>query len=161
MGNHRPVAELEPLFAVRAKIQRLEVALAGLLVSGSVPLHKEATPLMSTLEYQAPQPLEASLFPSDQAVLGDEAIKRIFSSKVELPEKAKVAVMQFPSGDDTAARYYVYCYWRQEEYVKTQQEYSDALSTTLLASKRIAEVTPLPSLMPPRQCSDRQRLMMI
>jgi len=108
---------------------------------------------MSTSEYQARPPLEASLFPSDQAVLGDEAIKRILSSKVELPEKAKVAVMKFPTGEETAARYYGYYYWRQEEYLKTQQEYSEALSTTLLASKRIAEVTPLPSLMTPRQAS--------
>jgi len=137
---------------MREKLLNVEVALACLLVSGCVPMRKEATPIMSTSEYQARPPLEGSLFPSDQAVLGDEAIKRILSSKVELPEKARVAVMKFPLGDDTAGRYGYY-YWRQEEYVKTQQEYSDALSTTLVASKRIAEVTPLPSLMTPRQAS--------
>ena len=138
---------------MREKLLNVEVALACLLVSGCVPMRKEATPIMSTSEYQARPPLEGSLFPSDQAVLGDEAIKRILSSKVELPEKARVAVMKFPLGDDTAGRYYGYYYWRQEEYLKTQQEYSDALSTTLVASKRIAEVTPLPSLMTPRQAS--------
>ena len=137
---------------MREKLLNMEVALACLLVSGCVPMRKEATPIMSTSEYQARPPLEGSLFPSDQAVLGDEAIRRILSSKVELPEKARMAVMKFPLGDDTAGRYGYY-YWRQEEYVKTQQEYSDALSTTLVASKRIAEVTPLPSLMTPRQAS--------
>ena len=105
-----------------AKIRRFGVVLAGLLLSGCVAMHKEAAPLMSSQEYQARPPLEASLFPSDQAVLGDEAIKRILSSKVELPGKAKVAVMKFLLGDGAAARYYGYCYWRQEEYVKTQQE---------------------------------------
>jgi len=138
---------------MREGIFKLDVALAGFLLSGCVPLHKEAAPMMSTAEYQTRPPLEGSLFPSDQAVLSDEAIKRILSSKLELPEKARVAVMKFPMGEDTAGRYYGYYYWRQEEYVKTQQEYSDALSTTLLASKRIAEVTPLPSLMTPRQAS--------
>ncbi len=118
-------------------IHRFGVILMGLLLTGCVAAHKDAAPLMSSSEYQARPPLEASLFPSDQAVLGDEAIKRILSSKVELPEKAKVAVMKFPLGDNAAARYYGYYYWRQEEYVKTQQEYSDALSTAPLASKRM------------------------
>lgn len=104
---------------------------------------------MSSSEYQARPLLEASLFPSDQAVLSDEAVRRILSSKLELPEKARVAVMKFSTGDNEAPRYY----WRLEEYVKTQQEYSDALSTTLLTSKRIAEVTPLPSLMTPGKAS--------
>jgi len=116
-------------------------------------MHKEPAPLMSSSEYQARPPLEASLFPSDQSVLGDEAIRRILSSKLELQEKAKVAVVKFPLGDSAAARTYGYYYWRQEEYVKIQQEYSDALSAALLASKRIAEVTPLPSLMTPKQAS--------
>ncbi len=138
---------------MRATIRRVGVVLAGLLLSGCVPLHKEAAPLMSSSEYQARPLLEASLFPSDQSVLGDDAIKRILSSKVELPEKAKVAVMKFALGESAAARYYGYYYWRQEAYVKTQQEYSDALSRGLSASKRIAEVTPLPSLMTPAHAS--------
>ena len=75
-------------------IHRIGVVLTGLLLTGCLAAHKDAAPLMSSSEYQARPPLEASLFPSDQAVLGDEAIKRILSSKVELPEKAKVAVMK-------------------------------------------------------------------
>ncbi len=135
-------------------IQRIAAALAAVLLSGCMTaMREQPAPLMSSSEYQARPPLGASLFPSDQAVLSDEAIQRILSSKVELREKAKLAVMKFPSGDDTAARYYGYYYWRQEEYLKTQAEYSDALSTGLSASKRLAEVTPLPSLMIPKQAS--------
>ncbi len=87
-------------------IHRFGVGLTGLLLSGCVAAHKDAAPLTSSSEYQARPPLEASLFPSDQAVLGDEAIKRILSSKVELPEKPTVAVMKSPLGDNAAARHY-------------------------------------------------------
>jgi hypothetical protein len=46
-------------------------------------------------EYAAKESIATSLFPSDQAVMGDDAIARILSSKLELPAKAKVALMEF------------------------------------------------------------------
>lgn len=93
------------------------------------------------------EPIAASLFPSDQVVLGDDAVARILSSRLELPSKARVALMKFPerNGD----RYYGRYYWRDEVYLKLQQNQIDALTGKLVASGDIAEVTPLPSLMTP------------
>ncbi len=96
-------------------------------------------------------PIATSLFPSDQAVMSDDAVGRILSSKLELPAKAKVALMKFP--DMHGSRYYGRYYWRDEDYLKLQQSQVDTLTQALLASDQIAEVTPLPSLMTPTRVS--------
>ena len=110
-------------------------------------------PMMATAEYAAKEPIATSLFPSDQAVMGDEAIGRILSSKLELPAKGKLALMRFPDGDAWGSRYYGSYYWRDENYVKLQQVQVETLTSSLLASEQILEVAPLPSLMTPRQLS--------
>ena len=107
---------------------------------------------MSTQDYADREPVATSLFPSDQAVLSDEAVARILSSKLELPAKAKLALMKY-SGDGFGTRYYGSFYWRDEQYLQLQQAQVDTLSRALLASEQIAEVTPLPTLMIPKQMS--------
>ena len=130
------------------KIYLIALALAGAMLSGCV--NHRPVAVVATPEYAARESVATSLFPSDQAVLGDEAVARILSSKLELPVKAKVALMKFPDGN--ASRYGNY-YWRDEEYMKLQQGQVDTLSQALLASDQIVEVTPLPSLMTPKQLS--------
>ncbi len=107
--------------------------------------------MMATAEYAAKEPIATSLFPSDQAVMSDEAVGRILSSKLELPAKAKVALMKFPGGNGW--RDYGRYYWRDEDYLKLQQSQVDTLTQSLQASDQIAEVTPLPSLMTPSRVS--------
>lgn len=106
---------------------------------------------MATPEYAARQTIETSLFSSDQSVLDDAAVKTILSSKLELPAKAKIALMRFP--DSEAQKNYGRYYWRSEEYLKLLQSQMDALSTALRASEQITETTPLPSLMTPQRAS--------
>ncbi len=98
-------------------------------------------------------PIATSLFPSDRAVLGDEAVARILSSKLELPAKARLALMKFPGSESGGSRYYGSYYWRNEDYQRIQQAQIEALSAPLISSDRVAEVTPLPSLMIPQQIS--------
>ena len=130
----------------------LALAFAGALLSGcETSRPSAATPLMAMADYAAKEPIATSLFPSDQAVLGDEAVARILSSKLELPAKAKLALLKFSEAE--GSRNYGRYYWRDEEYLKLQQVQIDTLSRTLLASDQIAEVTPLPSLMVPSRMS--------
>jgi hypothetical protein len=129
------------------KTHLLALAFAGTVLSGCA----SQKPVMATVEYAAKEPIATSLFSSDQAILGDEAVERILSSKLELPAKAKVALMKFPDAD--GSRYNGSYYWRDEEYLKLQQVQVDTLSKALLASDQIVEVTPLPSLLTPRQLS--------
>ena len=127
------------------------MTLAGALFAGcSTPHLATSTSTALTEDYAARPPIATSLFPSDQAVLGDDAVTRILGSKLELPPKAKVAVMRFPVAE--GSRYYG-SYWRDEEYLKAQQSQFDGLSRALLDSQYIVELTPLPSLMTPSRVS--------
>lgn len=97
--------------------------------------------------------LTESLFKSDQAVMEEEAVRRILESKVNLPANARVAIMKFPGTENTAMRYYGQYYWRVEDYIKAQQEYIDTISKKLIASGRVREASPLPSLLTPHNVS--------
>src|SRR5215471_4692249 len=95
-------------------IPTLHTAVMILLV-GCESMPRAVTPVAATSEYAAREPIASSLFPSDQAILSDEAVQRILSSKLELPTKAKVALMKFPEAEGSR-RYY----WRDQEYLKLQ-----------------------------------------
>ena len=126
------------------------LVLAGALLAGCQKGLERSTPLMARSDYLAREPIAESLFPSDQAVLGDEAVGKILSSKLELPGKAKLALMKFPETDESGYGRYR---WREEQYLRLQQEQVDTLSKALLLSDQIAEATPLPSLMTPSRLS--------
>ena len=125
---------------------------AAAMFSGCAKMPQSTVPLPGFKDHEPP-PIATSLFPSDQAVLGDAAVERILSSRLELPAKARLALMRFPDGDRWGSRYYGNYYWRDEDYVKLQQLQVETLSTTLLKGEQINEVLPLPSLMTPRQVS--------
>src|SRR5512140_2815226 len=128
------------------------VATLGALLSGCATNSRGlVSPMTSSAEYEAKEPIMTSLFPSDQAVLGDEAVRRILESKLELPARAKLALMKFPDGE--GSRHYGRYYWHDEEYLKLQQSQVDALAQALAASEQIAAVMPLPSLMTPSRVS--------
>jgi len=127
----------------------LVAALVGLAGCASSPKQ----PVMMSPEYAERPPIATSLLPSDQAVLGDESVARILSSKVELPASSKLALMRFPDSDGSGSRYYGRYYWRSEAYLQVQQAQIETISAPLLASDQIAEVTPLPSLMTPERIS--------
>jgi hypothetical protein len=103
--------------------------------------------------YEEPPTLTSSLFASDQAVLGDEAIRKILISRLELPDDAKVALIKFPGSHHGALRYYGSYYWRSEGYLKTQQKYIDTVSERLSASESVSEVVLLPSLLTPNDAT--------
>ncbi len=126
--------------------QMLCLAALGAFLSGCATERSGlVTPMMASTDYAAKEPITTSLFPSDQAVLGDEAVRRILESKLELPVKAKLALMKFPEGEGSR--------WRNEEYLKLQESQVDTLTRALLASDQIVEVMPLPSLMTPSRVS--------
>ncbi len=129
----------------------LTLALSGAVLSGCAISPKSATPIAATAEYAGRDAIATSLFPSDQAVMSDDAVGRILSSKLELPAKAKVALMKFPDGEGSG--YYGRHYWRDEDHLKLQQSQVDTLTQALLGSDQIVEVTPLPSLMTPSRVS--------
>jgi hypothetical protein len=133
--------------------------MVAVLVAGcSAPIALEDAQMMSMRDgvataYEERPTLTGSLFKSDQAVMDDEAIRRILSSKVVLADDARIALMKFPGPERAALRYYGYHYWRSEDYLKTQQQYIDTISGKLAASDRVAEVILLPSLLTPMEAT--------
>src|SRR6187399_2894128 len=87
----------------------LALAFAGALLSGCANPQR-ASQMPARADYSAREPIATSLFPSDLAVLGDEAVVRILSSKLELPAKARLAVMKFPDVEGSGARSYGRCF---------------------------------------------------
>ena len=55
-----------------------------LLLAGCTMVPEGSAPMMTTAEYAERPSIETSLFSSDQAVVSDEAIQRILSSKLEI-----------------------------------------------------------------------------
>lgn len=131
-------------------IKSLVLIVAVATLAGCAHGVRSSTPIPAAT-YREPPAIVTSLFPSDQAVLGDEAVARILSSRLELPAKAKLALMRFPDNQGWGPRYYGGDYWRNEEFLRVQQAQVDTLTSPLRASDAIAEITPLPSLMTPRQ----------
>jgi hypothetical protein len=134
---------LEKLHAMKLALL-LTLGLIAVLASGCDSMQPSHMPYGVTPVYEPKPTLTSSLFPSDQAVLGEEAVNRILSSKLELPAKAKVAILKFPEGRT---------YWRDEETLKLQQAQFDMLANALLKSDQIVDVIPLPSIMTPTQLS--------
>ena len=93
--------------------------------------------------------LTESLFGSDQAVISQEAVEKILSSKIELPDSTKLAILRFPETSDSRSRIYGYGYWRSEDYLSLQQSYLDSLETYIGKSERIDQTVVLPSLLTP------------
>ena len=106
-------------------------------------------------DYQERAKLESSLFSSDQGVMSEDAVHQVLNSKVELPGKAKVALIKYEGNDHQvgSSKYYGYFYWRSEEYLKLQQLFIDTVRDKLIQSENISEVTPLPSLLLPKDAT--------
>jgi hypothetical protein len=108
---------------------------------------------LSSAEYQERPVLESSLFKSDKDVLGEEAIQRILSSKLVIPEILSIALYRIQENPQQAIRYYGYGYWRSEEYLKVQQSFISTLAEGISKSDRILEVVSLPSLLTPKEAT--------
>jgi hypothetical protein len=107
--------------------------------------------MVSSPEYQERPVLESSLFRSDKDSLGEDAIQRILSSKLVVPDIISIALYRIQERPQQAIRYYGYGYWRSEEYLKVQQSFIATLADTISQSDRVSEVVSLPSLLTPKE----------
>jgi hypothetical protein len=109
------------------------------------------TAKISSDEYQERPVLESSLFRSDKDILGEDAIQRILSSKLTLPDIVSIALYRVKESPQQAIRYYGYGYWRSEEYLKVQQSFISTITDEISRSNRVLEVVSLPSLLTPKE----------
>jgi hypothetical protein len=123
------------------------ILVAGIVHSGG----KAEGAMVSSPEYQERPVLESSLFQSDKDMLGEEAIQRILSSKLVIPDMISIALYRIQGSPQRAIRYYGYGYWRSEEYLKVQQSFISAISDEIAKSDRVLEVVSLPTLLTPKE----------
>jgi hypothetical protein len=90
-------------------------------------------------------PLTQSLFKSDQAVLSNQEIDRILSSRVYAPAKARVAVVRI------GGRYPWGRTWWSENVAQIEQQGVDRLLTALRSSGRVDKAVVLPTMLTPAQ----------
>jgi hypothetical protein len=127
-----------------------------IIITLTILISSCATPRKAYMpDYQERPKLESSLFSSDQVILSEDAVKRILDTKVDLPKSAKVALIKYEGNDHRvgSSKYYGYYFWRSEEFLKLQQTFIDTVARKLLSSSSIVEVTPLPSLLLPKDAS--------
>lgn len=102
-------------------------------------------PYMASAEYQSRAKASESLFGTDEAVLRGANIEQILSSRVVIPQKARLAIMQF--GEARPWR------WWSEDFAKLDEDLETGIVTRLQNSKRLADVSLLPSMMVPEKQS--------
>ncbi|MDB5290737.1 MAG: hypothetical protein JWL69_1978 [Phycisphaerales bacterium] len=87
----------------------------------------------------------SSLFKSDQAVMSNEDIEKVLSSKVYPPSRGRMAVV--PIG----GRYPAGRTWWSENVAQLEQQSTDGLVNTFRSSPRLSKVVVLPTMLTPAQ----------
>jgi hypothetical protein len=149
---HQSLAEEETMRNRRISGCSCALCAVFLLVGGlAYSAGKAEGAMVSSSEYQQRPVLESSLFRSDKDSLGEDAIQRILSSKLVIPEVISIALYRIQQNPQQAIRYYGYGYWRSEEYLKVQQSFISTIADEISRSERVLEVVSLPSLLTPKE----------
>jgi hypothetical protein len=98
---------------------------------------KMAPPYAASSEYQNRALLEQSLFRSDQALLSNEEIRTILSSRIELPRQAHLSILRLGQSDEALA--WVFLSGQANPF------------SGLVQHSRLARVSWLPSLLVPEK----------
>ena len=128
---------------------------AGLILSVALLTGCSTSRLLVDQEYQERPSLETSLFRGDQDYISEEAVQQILAGRIEIPQRAKVAIFRYQGAEEAfyARSAYGYSYWRTEAYIKAQEELVDVLQSALDNSGRVSEATILPSMLVPTRPS--------
>ena len=118
----------------------LALMAAGCATSADIA---QVSPQTSTLMQSpaAEQPIQQSLFKEDQAVISNDDMAKILSSKLTLPDHAKLAVVRFGQ--------LPYWWGWSEEFTRVNKQIDADFLGRLASSSRIREVAYLPSLVTP------------
>jgi hypothetical protein len=121
----------------------LIACLAATLVTGCASMQSaEAPDGIQPGEEQASAATPGSLFPGDQVVLSDQQIERIFQTRIETPNDAKLAVIRYGS--------WPAWYW-SEDFARLDQQSLQAFMDKLKSVPALRTVQIIPEMLVPRQ----------
>lgn len=133
---------------MRALASGLAVGIGLLALAGCQTTMAERSPDAGQVlneQAGASPALAESLFKSDQAVLSNQEIERILSSRVYAPARARVAVVRI------GGRYPWGRTWWSEDVAQIEQQGTDRMLAALRSSGRVEKVTVLPTMLTPMQ----------
>ena len=121
------------------------VVISSILAStfGCASYKKSMSPLdyMASRDYQQREAMKGSLFSSDTSVLGNADIERILTTKISLPQNARLAVLRL---DERGG------YWSYDSAIWEQNAVAQLLDS-LGTCKRLASASTLPDILVPRE----------
>jgi hypothetical protein len=103
-------------------------------------------------EYKGRPTINASLIKDEHAMLTEEAIQKLLSSRIRIPDRVKLAVL--PLGH--VGSHGAYRGWGEEnqaDFPQQQRAYLEALEGPLAATGRFTEITHVPAMMLPAELS--------
>jgi hypothetical protein len=103
--------------------------------------------------YKERPSINASLVRDEQAMLSEEAIQKLLSSRIRIPDRVKLAVLPLGhTGTLGEVRF-----WNQDsqglDFPQQKKAYLEALEAPLAATGRFSEITHVPAMMLPPQPS--------
>lgn len=131
--------------AMVGSMKRVAQTLVMLLLLTVFACAKQASTnpaFMSSADYQARESLGASLFTGDQALISNEDIEKILSSKIDLPDEARLVVLRFGPKPS---------YSFSQEVARLDQKLLDDFMTRIENIDRIQDVSVLPTLLMPEK----------
>ncbi|MFD2915508.1 hypothetical protein [Psychroserpens luteus] len=100
-------------------------------------------------KYRSQETITKSLFNSSGQTISEENIPLILNGNIELGDSLKVAVFNYTK-DSNHNTYYGY---RDEEFLKNQQSYVDALKSKIQSSQKVNKTILMPSIMADKNSS--------
>ncbi len=108
-------------------------------------------------EYRKREALPASLMRDEKALLSEEAVQRLLASRIQIPEKAKLAVCPLEHrgflSEEWEIGFHRIHVARPVEFIQAGKEYLTALEDPLVKTGRFVEVSHLPGLLVPAEPS--------
>ena len=124
------------VFAVLIAVGSM-VVISGCVTTSTDPSY------MASDAYRQREAADTTLFASDQAVLGGQSIERILNSRVQLPTRARLAVLAL-------RRYGGHGLWSPDAAESEKQRKTEVI-TQLKQSSRLADVSLLPTILTPKK----------
>lgn len=125
-------------------------ACAGRMIPLVVALGCTTTqPPMSARPDPAPEARTVSLFPSDAAILSDEAIASILDTSLRLPDRARIALLHIDHG--SVGRFWGWGPFWGAIAPAARQEVTASVTAALRSSPRIRDAATLPTFLLPEK----------
>ena len=91
--------------------------------------------------------IDQSLFNSQDRTISENDIKRLLDGKILIGDSLRIALFNYSFYSKGSYYFKHYVPWNDEEFLKTQQEYINALTSEINGAKKVNKTLLMPSMM--------------